>query len=57
MERKVTPPPASRGDLIAGITVGIIAIPLAKGWRLAAGVPPQHYGSIPQRVAAIVIAY
>ena len=31
-----------RGDLIAGITVGIIAIPLAMALAIAVGAPPQH---------------
>ena len=29
-------------DLLAGITVGIIAIPLAMALAIASGVPPQH---------------
>ena len=29
-------------DLIAGVTVGIIAIPLAMALAIASGVPPQH---------------
>src|SRR5690606_14856664 len=33
---------ALRGDLIAGITVGIIAIPLAMALAIAVGAPPQH---------------
>lgn len=31
-----------RGDLLAGITVGIIAIPLAMALAIAVGVAPQH---------------
>ncbi len=31
-----------RGDLTAGITVGVIAIPLGMALSIAAGVPPQH---------------
>ena len=30
------------GDLIAGITVGIIAIPLAMALAIGSGVPPQN---------------
>lgn len=42
-------------DLIAGITVGIIAIPLAMALAIASGLPPQHglYTSI---IAGFVIA-
>lgn len=42
-------------DLMAGITVGIIAIPLAMALAIASGVPPQHalYTAI---IAGIVIA-
>ena len=46
--------PASR-DLIAGITVGIIAIPLAMALAIASGVPPQH-GLYTAIIAGIVIA-
>lgn len=31
-----------RGDLWAGITVGIVALPLSMALAIAAGVPPQH---------------
>ena len=31
-----------RGDLLAGLTVGIIAIPLAMALAIAVGAPPQH---------------
>src|SRR5215471_11813031 len=30
-----------RADLIAGVTVGIVALPLAMAFAIAAGVPPQ----------------
>src|SRR5213595_2188579 len=30
-----------RADLIAGITVGIVALPLAMAFAIASGVPPQ----------------
>ncbi len=31
-----------RGDILAGLTVGIIAIPLAMALAIAVGAPPQH---------------
>lgn len=34
--------PALRGDITAGLTVGIIAIPLAMALAIAVGVAPQH---------------
>ncbi|WJV51978.1 C4-dicarboxylic acid transporter DauA [Pectobacteriaceae bacterium CE90] len=42
-------------DVIAGITVGIIAIPLAMALAIASGVPPQ-YGLYTSAVAGLVIA-
>ncbi|MDF7680632.1 C4-dicarboxylic acid transporter DauA [Enterobacteriaceae bacterium ESL0689] len=42
-------------DAIAGITVGIIAIPLAMALAIASGVPPQ-YGLYTSAIAGIVIA-
>lgn len=42
-------------DLLAGITVGIIAIPLAMALAIASGVPPQH-GLYTAAIAGIVIA-
>ena len=33
---------ALRGDVSAGLTIGIIAIPLAMALAIAVGVPPQH---------------
>jgi len=42
-------------DLIAGITVGIIAIPLAMALAIASGVPPQ-YGLYTAIIAGIAIA-
>lgn len=42
-------------DIIAGITVGIIAIPLALALAIASGVPPQ-YGLYTSAIAGIVIA-
>ena len=29
------------GDLLAGITVGLVALPLAMAFAIASGVPPQ----------------
>ncbi|PVZ78597.1 C4-dicarboxylic acid transporter DauA [Serratia sp. S1B] len=42
-------------DTIAGVTVGIIAIPLAMALAIASGVPPQ-YGLYTAAIAGIVIA-
>jgi sulfate permease, SulP family len=42
-------------DVLAGVTVGIIAIPLAMALAIASGVPPQ-YGLYTAIVAGIVIA-
>lgn len=42
-------------DIIAGITVGIIAIPLAMALAIGSGVPPQ-YGLYTAAIAGIVIA-
>ncbi|MDX3774169.1 C4-dicarboxylic acid transporter DauA [Chromatiaceae bacterium AAb-1] len=48
--------PAKLGkDLLAGITVGIIAIPLAMALAIASGVPPQ-YGLYTAIIAGFVIA-
>lgn len=46
---------ALRGDLLAGITVGIIAIPLAMALAIAVGVAPQH-GLYTGIVAGLIIA-
>ncbi|SUT96387.1 putative sulfate transporter YchM [[Actinobacillus] rossii] len=42
-------------DIIAGLTVGIIAIPLSMALAIASGVPPQH-GLYTAIIAGIVIA-
>lgn len=42
-------------DLVAGLTVGVIAIPLSMALAIASGVPPQH-GLYTAIVAGIVIA-
>ena len=42
-------------DIIAGITVGIIAIPLAMALAIASGVPPQH-GLYTAIIAGLLIA-
>lgn len=44
-----------KGDLLAGLTVGIIAIPLAMALAIASGVPPQ-YGLYTAAIAGFIIA-
>ncbi|SFX29495.1 C4-dicarboxylic acid transporter DauA [Marinospirillum alkaliphilum] len=44
-----------RADLLAGITLGIIAVPLAMALAIASGVPPQ-YGLYTAIIAGAVIA-
>jgi sulfate permease, SulP family len=44
-----------RKDLLAGVTVGIVAVPLAMALAIATGVPPQH-GLYTAIVAGVVIA-
>lgn len=46
---------ALRTNLIAGLTVGVIALPLSMALAIATGVPPQH-GLYTAMVAGIVIA-
>lgn len=48
-------PQALRGDILAGLTVGIIAIPLAMALAIAVGAPPQH-GLYTVLIAAPLIA-
>ena len=50
----LTPFPSDK-DTIAGITVGIIAIPLAMALAIGSGVAPQ-YGLYTAAIAGIVIA-
>ena len=44
-----------RKDLLAGVTIGIVAVPLAMALAIATGVPPQ-YGLYTAIVAGVVIA-
>ncbi|WP_339896517.1 C4-dicarboxylic acid transporter DauA [uncultured Gilvimarinus sp.] len=44
-----------RGDLMAGLTVGISAIPLSMALAIAIGVPPQH-GLYTSLVAGLIMA-
>lgn len=45
-----------RADLLAGLTVGIVALPLAMALAIASGVPPQH-GLYTVIIAGAVIAF
>jgi len=44
-----------RKDVLAGLTIGIVAVPLAMALAIATGVPPQH-GLYTAIIAGIVIA-
>lgn len=46
---------ALRADVLAGVTVGIIAVPLSLALAIATGVPPQH-GLYTAIIAGLVIA-
>ncbi|KPL26841.1 MAG: transporter [Acidithiobacillales bacterium SM1_46] len=48
-------PTRLRADLLAGLTVGVIALPLSLALAIASGAPPQH-GLYTAIVAGIVIA-
>ena len=47
--------PELRKDLLAGLTIGIVAVPLAMALAIATGVPPQH-GLYTAIIAGVVIA-
>jgi SulP family sulfate permease len=47
--------PEIQANLLAGLTVGVIALPLSMALAIASGVPPQH-GLYTAMVAGIVIA-
>ncbi|MDH5560267.1 MAG: C4-dicarboxylic acid transporter DauA [Deltaproteobacteria bacterium] len=47
--------PRFKKDIIAGLTVGVIAMPLAMALAIASGVPPQ-YGLYTSIIAGIVVA-
>ena len=51
--------PAIRRNLVAGLTVGIIALPLSMALAIAIGVPPQHglYTAISYGCMHIQIVY
>ncbi|MDH4274217.1 MAG: C4-dicarboxylic acid transporter DauA [Gammaproteobacteria bacterium] len=44
-----------RADLLAGLTVGVVAVPLAMALAIASGVPPQ-YGLYTAAIAGVFIA-
>ena len=46
---------AIQSDILAGLTVGLIALPLSMALAIASGVPPQH-GLYTAMIAGIVIA-
>ncbi|MCI5211597.1 MAG: C4-dicarboxylic acid transporter DauA, partial [Candidatus Electrothrix sp. ATG2] len=44
-----------QANVLAGLTVGVIALPLSMALAIASGVPPQH-GLYTAMVAGIIIA-
>src|SRR6185295_10698088 len=48
--------PTLRADLLAGIVVGVVALPLSMALAIATGVPPQH-GLYTAIVGGIVAAF
>lgn len=55
MIKELFAPPALRPNILAGLTVGIVALPLSMALAIASGVPPQH-GLYTAIIAGIVIA-
>jgi SulP family sulfate permease len=58
LSKSLKSPPTRAGmqrNIIAGITVGVIALPLSMALAIASGVPPQH-GLYTAMVAGVVIA-
>ena len=53
--KEIFNPTSIRPNLLAGLTVGIVALPLSMALAIASGVPPQH-GLYTAIIAGIVIA-